>query len=258
MRSSPKRFPPKWHSIVILLLVWGSIWLCIYLFMLQPLGGIISQKYAAISGGIGLLFTLPLFGLMWLRPDIIGSPTRETLVRIFFQTLFFCLVVWFVLPLTRNIILAPTTNISLGFQGEKNGYVDIIWLRSGLGDIPFQSLKLDHDGQIKPDSFRINLDKDGRAELSWSGRVWKQVSLVMETSHPLTITSSINNETAHFNLDPTIQRVYEMVLPIKKEVYYNAINLLVLPFFFITVGYFFFLLTRYFGVPSVRFDSLTV
>ncbi len=241
MKNSFSRYPPKWYGVGIFLLVWVSLWICIYLIMLQPLGGVISQKYAAVSGGIGLLLTLPVFGLMWLRPDIIGTPKRETLVRIIFKTLFFCLVVWFVLPLTRNIILAPITHISLNFQGQKDSFVDIIWLRSGLGDIPFESLAMDQNSQIESESVRIKLDKDGQAELSWNGRAWKQVSMVMETSHPVKIATTIDSKTITSLLDPKTQPEFELVLPVREGFYYGVINFLLLPFFFIAVGYIIFL-----------------
>ena len=257
MKFSFARFAPKWYGVGIFLLVWVSIWLCIFLFMLQPLGGVISLKYGVFSGGIGLLLTLPIFVLMWLRTDLIKKPPRESILKIVLQALFFCIVIWLVLPLPSNVLLAPTTHINLSFQGEKSGFVDIIWLRSDLGDIPFQSLKLNTSSQIEPESIRINLDTEGKAELSWIGRAWKQVSIVMKAGYPVQVTSTIDSKTLFFDLDPKINKEYEMVLPVKNQAFYQIINLLVLPFFFITVGYLLFLFVIIFrdSLNPIRFFS---
>ena len=257
MKFSTAGFSSKWYDAGLFLLVLGSIWVCIFLIFLQPLGGVISQKFAIISGGIGLLLTLPVFGLMWLRPGRIEIPPRKSITLVFFQALFFCLVIWIVLPSLKNIILSPTAHLTLNFQGEKSGYIDITWLRNGLGDISFQSIKLDQTSYIEPQSIRLKLDENGRADLSWRGRVWQEFSVVMNASQPFMVTSSIDSHTQIFEYDPKMVKDYEMVLPVKDGLYYQVINLLVLPFLFITVFYLI-LLTSIFSRYSnslVRFQS---
>ncbi len=249
MKNSFTKFPQKWSGVGFFLLVWLSLWICIYLFMLQPLGGIISQKYAVISGGIGLILTLPIFILMWKRPDLIGRPSKESFIKILFQSLFICSLIWLVLPLPRNLLLAPFVNVDLGFQGTKNGNVEIIWLQNGLGDIPYKSLKISTPQEITSESVRIKLDEEGEGKLSWRGRAWKQVSIVLKTGDPVQVTSNIDGISRVFQLDPPADPVNEIVLPVKTRFFFQAINLLLLPFIFITVGYFLFLIFLIFQGP---------
>jgi hypothetical protein len=63
----------------------------------------------------------------------------------------------------------------------------------------------------------------------------------MEASHPVKITSTIDSSTTLFDLDPKTQTEFELVLPVREGLYYGVINFLLLPFFFIAVGYFIFL-----------------
>jgi hypothetical protein len=249
MKNSFTRFLKKWSGIGIFLLVWLSLWICIYLIMLQPLNGIISQKYAVFSAGIGLILTLPIFILMWKRPDFIGRPSKDSINKILFQSLFFCSLIWLVLPLPRNLLLAPFVNVDLGFQGTKNGFVEIIWLRNGLGDIPYKSLEISTAEQITPESVRINLDAEGEGKLSWRGRAWTQVGIVLQTSDPVQITAQIDGVSRVFKLDATANPVNEIVLPVKNRFFFQAINLLLLPFIFIAVGYFLFLIFLFFQDP---------
>ena len=249
MKNSFTRFLQKWSGIGIFLLIWLSLWICIYLFMLQPLGGILSQKYAVLSGGIGLILTLPIFLVMWKRPDLIGRPSKDSINKILFQSLFFCSLIWLVLPLPRNLFLAPFVNVDLDFQGTNNGYVEIIWLRNGLGDIPYKSLEISTAGEITPESIRIKLDEEGKGKLFWRGRAWKQVSIVLKTSDPVQVTSHIDGVPRVFSLDAPTNPVNEIVLPVKTRLFFQAINLLLLPFIFITVGYFLFLIFLIFQDP---------
>jgi hypothetical protein len=242
MKNSFTRFLQKWSGIGIFLLIWLSLWICIYLFMLQPLGGTLSQKYAVFSGGIGLTLTLPILLLMWKRPDLIGRPSKDSINKILFQSLFFCSLIWLMLPLPRNLLLAPFVNVDLAFQGTKNGFVEIIWLRNGLGDIPYRSLEISIAGEITPESIRIKLDEEGEGKLSWRGRAWKQVSIVLKTSDPVQVTSQIDGVPRVFSLNAPANPVNEIVLPVKTRFFFQAINLLLLPFIFFTVGYILFLI----------------
>ncbi len=253
MRSSPNRFPPNWQSVVIFLLVWVSIWICIYLIMLQPLGGIISQKYAVISGGIGLFLTLPFFGMIWYRPGIIKIPPRQSIVFILLQALFFCIIIWIAVPSLRNILLAPATDLILNFYGEKGGFVDITWLKNGLGDISFNNVKLNQTSEIQLENIHLNLDEKGHADLSWSGRVWQEISIVMNASKSVKVTSNIDGQTQIFDYDPKTVTNFEMILPVKYKSFYQQINLLIAPFLFVTVSYLLFL----FSIFARDFSSLT-
>jgi hypothetical protein len=237
---------PKWYHFCLFLFVWLSVCISIFIIMLQPLGGVISQKYAALSGAIGLILTLPIFFLMWKRPDIIARPSRDSIIGIIFQTAFFCGLLWLFLPLPNNLLLAPIVKVDLSFQGTKSGFVEIIWLRSGLGDIPYKTLDLSLDDQISSESVRINFDPNGEANLSWSGRAWKQVSFVIKTVDPVQVTAQIDDGSRVFDLDSKINLENEIVLPVKSQSYFLTINLLLLPFFFVAVGYFLFLFLLFF------------
>jgi len=249
MKNSFTRFLHKLTGVGIFLLVWLSLWICIYLIMLQPLSGTISQKYAVLSAGIGLILTLPIFLVMWKRPDFIRRPSKDSIKKILFQTFFFCSLIWLVLPLPRNLLLAPFVNVDLDFHGTKNGFVEIIWFRNGLGDIPYKSLEINTAEQITPESIRINLDAEGEGKLSWRGKAWTQVGIVLKTSDPVQVASQIDGVSRVFSLDATANPVNEIVLPVKNRLFFQAINLLFLPFIFITVGYFLFLIFLIFQDP---------
>jgi|WetSurMetagenome_2_1015567.scaffolds.fasta_scaffold02496_7 hypothetical protein len=252
MKFPTTRFSPKSTALLLFILAFSSIWLILFLIFLQPLGGIVSIKFAAISGAIALTLTLPIFLLMRLCPDLFQIPVKSSINRLLFLALFFCLVVWLVFPLLQNSLLAPNASIILNFQGNKNGFVDITWVKNGFGDIPYKALRVNQDSQIQPEYFQVTLNEKGSAELSWKGKVWKQVSMVMKVSKPVKVNAKAGNENFNFELNPTINQEYELILPVKSEGYYLLINLLVLPFFFIVVFYFLFLFYIFFWISSLN------
>ena len=129
----------------------------------------------------------------------------------------------------------------------------VLWRLSGSEMVSeifhIRSLEISTAGEITPESIRIKLDEEGKGKLSWRGRAWKQVSIVLKTSDPVQVTSQIDGVPRVFSLDAPANPVNEIVLPVKTRLFFQAINLLLLPFIFITVGYFLFLIFLIFQDP---------
>ena len=100
---------------------------------------------------------------------LIGRPSKDSINKILFQSLFFCSLIWLMLPLPRNLLLAPFVNVDLAFQGTKNGFVEIIWLRNGLGDIPYRSLEISIAGEITPNQSGSSLTRKAKVNFPGEG-----------------------------------------------------------------------------------------
>jgi hypothetical protein len=133
--------------------------------------------------------------------------------------------------------------LNLTVQAQKNGPVIITWLNSDLGDISFQTVNVDQSSRIDAQSIRLGLDAAGQAQLSWSGRVWRQVKVVLNANQPVRVTATVDGQSRIYDYDPQNDRELVLDLPVKNGAYYLLADLLVLPFTFLAVYYLMLLLS---------------
>ncbi len=149
--------------------------------------------------------------------------------------LLFGIILWFILPLPKNVLLAPVAQLTLNVQGKENDTVSVTWLNNGFGDISYSSVELEQASRIGDQSIQLPLSENDQANLSWRGRVWQQFVLTLNSSQPLKVIATIDGLSHLYSFDPKENHELNIVLPVKNSSYYQMIEFLILPPFLISL-----------------------
>lgn len=180
----------KWLPFYFL--SWAGITVSIYLFFLQSMTQISLKRLAIAAVGAAVGVVVQVF-ILW----------REWLSEVCFQRVglaafVLILMVFAVMPLPQNYLLAPTAKLEITYVNDstEQGEALIQWFNNGLTDISYSAISLS-EGAYADDNGIHLLTQPGRsAILDWQGRSWEAVGLEIQAPFDGVIEVNLNGKTS--------------------------------------------------------------
>jgi hypothetical protein len=199
----------------------SSFALFIYLFFLQT-HTVVSIKRLFIAFIIGILLTLLLSRYIW---ELLTDKNARTVVilKSLASALLTCGILWLVLPVPRNYLLAPISQFEVtvtALQDANTGTAQLTYQSSGLDYISPRSIRFlpDVPAENKTQSTPLIFDAENKAHLSWSGRAWREVILTFDNAIPVEILVKAPGFDQTYRLESG--KGISIKIPVKGQWYY--------------------------------------
>jgi hypothetical protein len=223
----PKKFAKRILFLLLLLFAASSFALTIYLGIFQ-VNTAISMKRLAVSAAGGIALALLSF---W----VIQKASKKTKLsgslfwKILFLSIVSCLVYVILFTMPQNYLFAPESSFDITIHRTSlaaNGSTRLTYLDSGLEYISPRYIKFTPSisdasgGEIS----ELVFDTQGDSGFSWSGRAWRKITIVIESSQPVEITVSYGGGISEYQLGDG--RELTIHLPVLSNSYYVFLSIL--------------------------------
>lgn len=214
---------------VVLALSFG---LNVYLLFLQPVG-VLSLRRLAMA----LLFGGLLSGAVWFFARSRGYSLIEwwgNFVRrrsMWRAGMLLSVVLHLIYPAPPGHLFALPVRLEvefLPFAGQP-AEVRLVSLNNGMLDVSYRDVQINETGRVQPGSgivFSLQGAESGKA--AWSGRAWRNLTLVLTTDQPVQAVIVIQGREERLNFDESGSVERKIVLPVGSWWYYWLVKLVII------------------------------
>jgi len=199
MKQHFLHFNPAFSPVIMVLILWGSLTLNLYLFVFQPVHTV-SRVQLGLSGLVagGMVMLL----LTWYQRE--NAPALHVPIR--WGALFALWTTGLVFlgkPQPSMAIFALPERVEVTFTPLQDNATSalVTWMHNGVSDVSFQQVNWLGGAQIQSDGVRLELSKDHLGGLHWEGKGWRTLTLTLKSEVPLLAEVS----TRHTHMDMIIE-----------------------------------------------------